>query len=152
MLYLVPETGSLDELTAVTSRSQIPFHNPKTVRDLILATHSEPIAVAAVSEEIMLLISRFATSVFPDELPLVLTSVPGVLYQPAWASLATAFPPAHFRDFSEATKRSGVLATDSATLESRDKGALVAPVPSPSTMSGSYEPSDDAETDDEAEA
>lgn len=151
MLYLVPETGSLEEVIASTTRAQIPFHNPKTIRDLILVTHAEPLCVAAVSEEIMLLLSRFASSVFPDELPLVLMSVPGVLYQPGWASMATAFPPAHFRDFTEATKRSGVLSPTAEILESRGKGALVAPVTTASSMSEDYQPSEPADGDDEAE-
>lgn len=123
MLYLIPDTGRLDEIGQIASRTGIPLHNPKNVRDFILMTQADPIALVSIDEDVLLILSRHALSVFPDELPVVLQSVPGLIYQPGWASMGTVFPPAHFRDFEEMTKRSGVLSTDSATLESRGRGA-----------------------------
>lgn len=147
MIYLIPDTGRTDEIVAVTSRTGIPLHNPKNAREFILATQADAIALVAVSEDLMLVLSRHANSFFPDELPLVLNSVPGLLYQPGWASMATVFPPAHFREFTEATKRSGVLATTAEGIESRDRGALLLDNRTASSMSEAGDQSADPEGD-----
>lgn len=147
MIYLVPDTGDTKELVTVTSRTGIPLHNPKNAREFILATQGDAIAVASVSEDLLLVLSRHASSFFPDELPLALLSVPGMLYQPGWASMATVFPPAHFREFVDATKRSGVLATDGPTVEARDRGALLIDRRTPSAMSGDELPADAEDLD-----
>jgi len=122
VIYLIPETGVMDEISNLASRTGIPLHNPRNLRDFILSTSTDPIAIVAVDEDIMLILSRHAVSIFPDELPVVLQSVPGLIYQPGWASMGTVFPPAHFRDFEEMTKRSGVLSTNAVDLESRGRG------------------------------
>lgn len=151
MHYLIPDTGNTAEIAELTSRATIPLHNPKNLRDFILMTQTDPISVIAVSEDLMLILSRHAASIFPVELPVVLNSVPGLLYQHGWASMSTAFPPAHFRDFAESTKRSGILSTNAADLESRGKGALVLDSREPSAMVDTV-PLPEADTDhDEAE-
>lgn len=152
MHYLIPDTGNTDEIVAVTSRATIPLHNPKNIRDFILMTQTDPISVVAVSEDLMLILARHASSVFPNELPIVLNSVPGLLYQAGWASMGTAFPPEHFRNFAEATKRSGVLSTTSLDLESRGKGAMVLDSHEPSAMVEGFPLPESEDVHDEAES
>lgn len=123
MHYLIPDTGDLSEIIEHTSRAGIPFHNPQTVRDLILATQGDPISVSAVPAALMGILTRHTASVFPDELPVVIMSVPGVLYQHDWASMGTTFPPAHYQTWAESTKRSGHMATTAEAVESRGRGS-----------------------------
>lgn len=124
-LYIIPDQGQMDAIAEQCSRAGVTLVNPKTVRELILATDSVPMGVAVVSEAVMLVIARHATMLFDRELPLVLHSVPGLVYPQAWMSLGTAFPPANWMEFVKSTAKSGVLSTTPEQLESRGVGARV---------------------------
>lgn len=124
-IYLIPDQGQMDEVSAQCSKAQIPLLNPKKVRDYILSTNGVPIAVCVVSENVMLVLTRHATTLFEGELPLVLHDVPGIVYHQGWMSMGTAFPPANWVEFEKATAKSGHMATTPETLEKRGLGASV---------------------------
>nr|QYF49840.1 MAG: hypothetical protein 1 [Henan cysto-like virus] len=125
MHYLVPDTGDFAALQTIASRAQVPMLNPRNIRDYVLMTEGLPIAVVVIPEDVMLIATRHAASVFPTELPVVLHAVPGLIYPPGWASMAATFPPVHFRDFEATTKNSGLMATRPEDLEARGRGAAV---------------------------
>lgn len=122
MIYIVPANGDATELTALTSRAQIPFVQPANVREFILGIEGVPLGVMAVNEETLLVLSRHAAQLMV-ELPSVLTSVPGLMYDQSWMAMGTYFPPTHWKTFSESNKRSGVTSHTPDVLESRRVGA-----------------------------
>lgn len=122
MIYLVPSNGDASFLTESTSRASIPFFQADKARDFILGTEGVPLGVVAVDEETMLVLTRHAAQLF-NELPSVITSVPGLMYDQAWMAMGTVLPPTHWKTFEEQTKRSGVLSVTPAQAQSRAIGA-----------------------------
>lgn len=122
MIYLVPSNGDAATVTESTTRAGIPFFHAANVREYILGVEGKPLAVVAVDEETMLVLTRHATQLF-IELPSVITSVPGLMYDQSWMAMGTVFPPTHWKTFEEQTKRSGVLSVTPAQAESRGVGA-----------------------------
>lgn len=124
-IYIIPANGDASSVTEATSRATIAYFHAATVREFILGVEGLPIAVVSVPEEVLLVLTRHASQFFV-ELPSVLTSVPGIMYDQGWMTMGTVLPPTHWKTFEEQTKRSGVLATTPEKAESRGVGANVA--------------------------
>lgn len=136
-IYVVPANGHAKEISDAAARASIPFFQASTVREYILGCDGKTIAVVAVPEEVMLVLARHANQIF-TELPSVVTSVPGLMYDQSWMAMGTIFPPTHWKTFEEQMKRSGVLSTSPDMASSRNVGANVASLSAP----------DDADTDE----
>lgn len=124
-IYIIPSNGDASAVTEATSRATIAYFHAATVREFILGVEGLPIAVVSVPEEVLLVLTRHASQFFV-ELPSVLTSAPGIMYDQSWMTMGTVLPPTHWKTFEEQTKRSGVLATTPEKAESRGVGANVA--------------------------
>lgn len=146
-VYILPANGDASTITEATSRATISYFHAETVREFILGVEGLPIVVVSVPEEVLLVLTRHASQLFV-ELPSVLTSVPGIMYDQSWMTMGTVFPPTHWRTFEEQTKRSGVLSTTPEQAESRGIGANTA------TLSdyGSLQDEDDLEDNSAVDA
>lgn len=124
-IYIIPANGDASAVTEATSRATIAYFHAATVREFILGVEGLPIAIVSVPEEVLLVLTRHASQFFV-ELPSVLTSAPGIMYDQSWMTMGTVLPPTHWKTFEEQTKRSGILATTPEKAESRGIGANVA--------------------------
>lgn len=106
--YFIPAEGKMDDVAETLSRAGIPFANPQTVRELITNTSSS-VVVAAVPLPVLLLVSQHPEQYF-EEMPSVIHSAPGMLYQPEWQTTAALFAPMDWMEFERKTKRSGQTA------------------------------------------
>jgi hypothetical protein len=121
-IYIVPSNGDFSEIQEIASRAGVELFTPQTIREFILQTHDIPFAIVAMGPDDMLALSRHAATLVP-EMPSVVASVPGLIYEGSWVSQATAFPSIDWSEMAKKMEKSGHLATTPEDLEKRDVGS-----------------------------
>lgn len=120
MIYLIPSVGDFKAVNEVVVTAGGTLATPQTVRELIIHDEMDvPFTVLAVTAEMLLVMNRFAKQVL-KEMPYVVMSVPGAVYDGEWTSLASAFPPMDFHDLARNMSKSGHLANTPEQLQARD--------------------------------
>nr|QYF49689.1 MAG: hypothetical protein [Guangxi cysto-like virus 2] len=120
-IYIVPHVGDFDKISEISKRARVEVATVNTVREFILATHGKPIMIAAVSSRDLMILARYASTLL-DEMPTVVISAPGLIYEGGWSTHATAFPPIDWTELEGKLSKSGTLATNPDDLEAVTRG------------------------------
>lgn len=123
-VYIIPPSGTATELLEKCQRAGVPVLTPSTTREFILQTAEHPHAVAAVGPQILLILSRHANELLVD-LPSMVMAVPGIIYEPAWVTMAAAFPIVDAHELEAKLAKSGVVSSDVNQLTARNRGVPV---------------------------
>lgn len=117
-VFLFPNIGEPDELLRVAQPAGLTVHTPSTVRDYILQTHGENVAVVMIAPAELLVLQRQANTLV-DILPTVVMSCPGLLYTHEWSGVAATFPAMDFMEFRDKFRKSGSTAFNPEDMTAR---------------------------------
>lgn len=106
MIYLIPPIPGNQELVAMCGTAKVKLIEVDKLYRLIQATAEDGDIVAAVTEEALLLLSRYVTELLPS-LPEVVMAIPDVHYSAQWSIQATRFPARDYERFQLALLKPG---------------------------------------------
>lgn len=106
MIYLVPPLGDDKELSSRAKLSRLPLFVSDTVRDFLIMTSDSPHSVVRISASALELIGGYPQQLV-QEMPTVITGVPGMTYELSWVTKASLLPGISWLQFSEMFAKSG---------------------------------------------
>lgn len=140
-VYLLPPVVETTDILAICKRSNVPFENFATIRELLLKPLNIPVVIGTIRPQDLLVLNRYAPTLV-EELPTVVISAPGAVYNGDWMALASALPAMDWRELETKLSKSGHTAYEGESLVKRNLGSpafetLEGPISLPSRSSQS---------------
>lgn len=114
--YILPLVGEFDKISDLATRARVPVTTVSTIREYILATQDGTMHIVAVSSRDLMIMARHAQTLL-TEMPTVVISAPGLIYEGSWLTHATAFPAVDWTELEAKMLKSGTLSHTPEQLE-----------------------------------
>lgn len=108
-MYIVPQLGDTTIFVEKLKRSEVPFSLGKILGDTLREYNDDPVHVAFLTSNALHTLHRYAPELVHD-VPTVITSAPGLIYDGDWMSTSAAFPVVDYLEFEQKIKQSGATA------------------------------------------
>lgn len=107
MIYFVPPTADLSAVAQQLQTAKISVVTaPSSIRELLQVIDANEEIIIPVTAKHLLLINQAVSEYFED-MPNVLTAIPGTIYDGAWMQQASTYPVVDWAAYSERIRKAG---------------------------------------------